>query len=73
MISKNVQAVYHWLMADSDDLGIKGDYDAQSTGFMQYVAKEVHNTQLLNLLNILGQNPDLRAHVKMNALVRPIF
>tara|TARA_A100001388_G_scaffold74749_2_gene53116 strand:- start:10753 stop:12870 length:2118 start_codon:yes stop_codon:yes gene_type:complete len=73
MISKNVQAVYHWLMADSDDLMIKGDYDAQSTGFMQYVAKEVHNTQLLNLLNILGQNPDLRAHVKMNALVRPIF
>lgn len=73
MISKNVQAIYHWLMADSKDLSIKGDYDAQSTGFMQYVAKEVHNTQLLNLLNILGQNPDLRAHVKMNALVRPIF
>ena len=73
MISKNVQAVYHWLMADSQDLMIKGDYDAQSTGFMQYVAKEVHNTQLLNLLNILGQNPDLRTHVKMNALVRPIF
>ena len=73
MISKNVQAVYHWLMADSQDIGIKGDYDAQSTGFMQYVAKEVHNTQLLNLLNILSQNPDLRSHVKMNALVRPIF
>jgi len=73
MISHNVQAIYHWIMADSQDSSLKGDYDCQSTGFMQYVSKEVHNTQLLNLLNIMNQNPDLREHVHANKLVSPIF
>ena len=73
MISHNIQAIYHWIMADSPDSSLKGDYDCQSTGFMQYVSKEVHNTQLLNLLNIMNQNPDLREHVHTNKLVSPIF
>lgn len=73
MITRNVQAIYHWIMADSQDSSLKGDYDCLSTGFMQYVSKEVHNTQLLNLLNIMNQNPDLREHVHTNKLVSPIF
>ena len=73
MISHNIQAIYHWIMADSPDSSLKGDYDCQSTGFMQYVSKEVHNTQLLNLLNIMNQNQDLREHVHTNKLVSPIF
>lgn len=73
MISHNIQAIYHWIMADSPDSSLKGDYDCQSTGFMQYVSKEVHNTQLLNLLNVMNQNPDLRQHVHTNKLVSPIF
>tara|TARA_B100000287_G_C20619824_1_gene775491 strand:- start:1021 stop:1635 length:615 start_codon:yes stop_codon:yes gene_type:complete len=73
MISHNIQAIYHWIMADSPDSSLKGDYDCQSTGFMQYVSKEVHNTQLLNLLNVMNQNPDLREHVHTNKLVSPIF
>ena len=60
-------------MADSEDSSLKGDYDCLSTGFMQYVSKEVHNTQLLNLLNVMNQNPDLREHVHANKLVSPIF
>jgi len=40
---------------------------------MQYVSKEVHNTQLLNLLNVMNQNPDLREHVHTDKLVSPIF
>ena len=73
MISRNIQAIYHWIMADSTNHMLKGDYDCQSTGFMQYVSKEVHNSQLLNLLNVLNQNPDLRQHVHLNKLVSPIF
>lgn len=73
MISSNIQAIYHWLMADSEDNTLKGDYDCKSTGFMNYVAKEVHNTQLLNLLNVLNQNPDLREFIHTNKLVAPIF
>ena len=73
MISHNIQAIYHWIMADSEDSSLKGDYDCLSTGFMQYVSKEVHNTQLLNLLNVMNQNPDLREHVHTNKLVSPIF
>ena len=73
MVTRNIQAIYHWVMADSQDSSLKGDYDCLSTGFMQYVSKEVHNTQLLNLLNVMNQNPDLREHVHTDKLVSPIF
>jgi len=73
MISRNIQAIYHWVMSDSEDSSLKGDYDCESTGFMQYVAKEVHNTQLLSLMQVLTQNPDLREYVDMGSFVKPVF
>jgi hypothetical protein len=73
MITGNIKAIYHWVMSDTQDTTLKGDYDCECTGFMQYVAKEVHNTQLIGLLSVLAQNPDLNEEIKRNKFIRPIF
>ena len=73
MITKNVQAVYRWLMVDSLDATIKGDYEAISTGYEQYVAKEVHNTQLINFLQVIGQFPEIKQYLKNEAFTRPLL
>lgn len=73
MITKNIQAIYRWLMVDSTDATIKGDYEAISTGYEQYVAKEVHNTQLINFLQVIGQFPQLQGYLKYEAFSRPLL
>ena len=73
MITKNIQAIYRWLMVDSTDITIKGDYEAISTGYEQYVAKEVHNTQLINFLQVIGQFPQLQSYLKYEAFSRPLL
>tara|TARA_Y100000310_G_scaffold2511_2_gene3232 strand:+ start:428 stop:2668 length:2241 start_codon:yes stop_codon:yes gene_type:complete len=73
MITKNIQAIYRWLMVDSPDNSIKGDYEAISTGYEQYVAKEVHNTQLINFLQVAGQLPQFGSYIKNEAFARPLL
>ena len=73
MITKNIQAIYRWLMVDSTDITIKGDYEAISTGYEQYVAKEVHNTQLINFLQVIGQYPQIQSYLKYEAFSRPLL
>ncbi|MBU97611.1 MAG: hypothetical protein CL429_00820 [Acidimicrobiaceae bacterium] len=72
MITKNVNALYRWLMVDSPDPSIKGDYEAISTGWTQYVAKEVHNTQLIQFLSTIGQLPQLQNYIRYDAFVQPL-
>jgi hypothetical protein len=73
MITKNISAIYRWLMVDSTDMSIKGDYEAISTGYEQYVAKEVHNTQLINFLQVIGQFPEIKTYLKQEAFTRPLL
>ncbi len=73
MITKNISAIYRWLMVDSTDMSIKGDYEAISTGYEQYVAKEVHNTQLINFLQVVGQMPEVKQYLKQEAFSRPLL
>ena len=73
MITKNITAVYRWLMVDSTDMSIKGDYETISTGYEQYVAKEVHNTQLINFLQVVGQMPEVKQYLKQEAFSRPLL
>jgi len=73
MITKNISAIYRWLMVDSTDMSIKGDYEAISTGYEQYVAKEVHNTQLINFLQVIGQFPEIKTYLKNEAFTRPLL
>ena len=73
MITKNISAVYRWLMVDSTDMSIKGDYETISTGYEQYVAKEVHNTQLINFLQVVGQMPEVKQYLKQEAFSRPLL
>jgi hypothetical protein len=73
MITKNIRAIYRWLMVDSTDMSIKGDYEAISTGYEQYVAKEVHNTQLINFLQVIGQMPEIKQYLKQEAFTRPLL
>jgi hypothetical protein len=73
MITNNIQAIYRWLMVDSEDMQIKGDYEAISTGYEQYIAKEVHNTQLINFLQTIGSLPQLQQYIKYEAFSRPLL
>ena len=71
MITQNVSSIYHWLMVDSDDPEIKGDYESISTGWTQYVAREVHNQSLINFLQALGQVPQLQEYIRYETSVQP--
>jgi len=73
MITNNIQAIYRWLMVDSEDMQIKGDYETISTGYEQYIAKEVHNTQLINFLQTIGSLPQLQQYIKYEAFSRPLL
>ena len=73
MITQNINAIYRWLMVDSPDASIKGDYEAISTGYEQYIAKEVHNTQLINFLQVVGGLPQLQQYLKYEAFSRPLL
>ena len=73
MITNNIQAIYRWLMVDSEDMQIKGDYEAISTGYEQYIAKEVHNTQLITFLQTIGSLPQLQQYIKYEAFSRPLL
>ena len=73
MITQNLQAVYHWLMVDDPNPTIKGDYEAISTGYESYIAKEVHNSQLVNFLQVIGQLPQLQQYLKYEAFSRPLL
>ena len=71
MITQNVSSIYRWLMVDSTEDGIKGDYEAISTGWTQYVAREIHNEQLVNFLQALGQVPQLQEYIRYETFVQP--
>ena len=73
MISGNITAIYRWLMVDDPDPELKGDYEAISTGYEQYIAKEVHNTQLVQFLQTIGQLPMLQQYIKFEAFSRPLL
>lgn len=73
MMTRNVGAVYKWLMVDSDDMSIKGDYEAMCLGFEQYLSKEVHNGQLINFLQVVGQLPQLQSYLKYEAFSQPLL
>ena len=72
MIQMDIEQIYYWLMADSNDQDIRGDFEAKSTGFIEYLSKEVHNTQLINMLQVFTQNPEMKEYVKYQELIRPI-
>lgn len=72
MITQNIDAIYRWLMVDSEDPEIKGDYEALSTGWTQYVAKEVHNTQLISFLSTIGNLPQLQNYIRFEAFTQPL-
>jgi hypothetical protein len=73
MISGNITAIYRWIMVDDLDPELKGDYEAISTGYEQYIAKEVHNTQLVQFLQTIGQLPQLQQYIKFEAFSRPLL
>ena len=72
MITRNIEAIYRWIMVDSSDPSLKGDYEAICTGWTQYVAKEVHNTQLIQFLSTIGQLPQLQNYIRYDAFVQPL-
>jgi hypothetical protein len=72
MITRNIEAIYRWIMVDSSDSSLKGDYEAICTGWTQYVAKEVHNTQLIQFLSTIGQLPQLQNYIRYDAFVQPL-
>ena len=72
MISDSITAVYRWLMVDSMDSDIKGDFEATCQGYERYVADEIHNTQLLSFLQVAGQSPQLQNYFNFSELAKPL-
>ena len=72
MVTSNVQAIYHWLMADSRDIGIKGDFLCQAKSYDTYMAKEVTIQQVLQLIQVVGQVPEMRNRFNFEKLAVPL-
>ena len=72
MVTSNVQAIYHWLMADSVDLGIKGDFLCQAKSYDTFMAKEVTIQQVLQLIQVVGQVPEMRDRFNFEKLAVPL-
>lgn len=73
MMTRNVTAIYRWIMVDSEDNTIKGDYEALCLGFENYISKEVHNGQLINFLQVVGQLPQLQNYLRYEAFSQPLL
>jgi hypothetical protein len=72
MITANVQAIYHWLMADSKDLSIKGDFLCLAKSYDTFMAKEVTIQQVLQLIQVVGQVPEMRDRFNFEKLAVPL-
>jgi hypothetical protein len=72
MITANVQAVYHWLMADSQDAAIKGDFLCLAKSYDTFMAKEVTINQVLQLIQVVGQVPEMRERFNFEKLAVPL-
>jgi hypothetical protein len=72
MITANVQAVYHWLMADSKDVAIKGDFLCLAKSYDTFMAKEVTINQVLQLIQVVGQVPEMRDRFNFEKLAVPL-
>ena len=72
MINHNINAIYHWLIADDPDISIKGDFEAQAKSYDQFMAREVSINQIMQFIQVLGQVPELRPNVNFSKLARPL-
>ena len=59
-------------MADSDDLSIKGDFLCQAKSFDTFMAKEVTIQQVLQLIQVVGQVPEMRNRFNFEKLAVPL-
>jgi len=72
LVNANVSAIYHWLMADSDDMSIKGDFLCQAKSYDTFMAKEVTIQQVLQLIQVVGQVPEMRGRFNFEKLAVPL-
>jgi len=72
MVTNNVQAVYHWLMADSEDISLKGDFQCMAKSYDTFMAREVTINQVLQLIQVVGQVPELRGRFNFEKLAVPL-
>lgn len=72
MVTKNISAIYHWLMADSQDASIKGDFECRANSYRMFMSREINNQQILEFLSVVGQNPEMRQYVDFSKLVHPL-
>ena len=72
LVTANVQAVYYWLMADSNDIAIKGDFLCQAKSYDTFMAKEVTIQQVLQLIQVVGQVPEMRGRFNFEKLAVPL-
>ena len=72
MVTKNISAIYHWMMADSQDQSIKGDFECRANSYRMFMSREINNQQILEFLSVVGQNPEMRQYVDFSKLVHPL-
>jgi hypothetical protein len=59
-------------MADSDDMSIKGDFLCQAKSYDTFMAKEVTIQQILQLIQVVGQVPEMRNRFNFEKLAVPL-
>ena len=72
MINSNINAIYHWLIADDHDMSIKGDFEAEAKSYDQFMAREVSINQIMQFIQVLGQVPELRPNINFSKMAKPL-
>ena len=53
LITRDIKNIYYWIMATSQDQTIKGNYQAECTGFMDYINRVEKKNQLIQVTSII--------------------
>lgn len=70
VISRIVRGFYKWNMEVSEDMGIKGDYTINATGFQSFKDQQEKAQKIDMVLGGLAQDPELRSMLNMEDLLR---
>ena len=65
-----MRQLYHWKMQFSDDERLKGDLEVVPLASSVLLVREVQASQRMMLVQMAGQNPEIRAAVNMPSLIR---
>ncbi|MEM9049875.1 MAG: hypothetical protein AAGC92_14280 [Pseudomonadota bacterium] len=67
-----IRRLYDWLMQFSEDDEIKGDHEVKARGASVLLVREMQTQNLLMILQVIGQDPDLAPLLRKPVMLRRI-